>query len=761
MNFVMEWDWQHGLNIRKRRKLSIMGRYKENWKTYNIVFMVIMILVSVPYVFCLKQSGLDNSWIYVLNTICASRQYTFGKDIVFTYGPLGFLNFCTKEGTNILVASFVWASMLIIHIVLLYQYFFKLKKGEEGKAVFLGVLLYTIADLPWNEYYICYIALFSIMLALNGYKKNIYIFTIILAGSLYIKFSLFMMVSGLFAVYLLFGYFYDKSLYKYCAIRMLIGFCCSPLIYFAISGFSLINFKDYIKGSMEIASGYNVAMSIHDNDVYIIWILVAMLAFLACIMLTIKCGMYNFMVMAFVGSCLLMSYKHGFVRSDHMRAALNGMLIFLSIIPAFLKWDKIHEIVGRRKALYIILLSVVFSIAVIQNGFDSINVVNRIRNRVFELPVTLKNVLDQEVENINPLPKSMLEEIGDASVTIYPWEISYCMSNDLNYVPLTTLQAYSTYTPYLDKMSATKIWSDNAPKYIIFSLDTIDNRWPLIECPQTWEAIRNNYFIQLQEGDLFLLKRQNDTDDVKYDLVQESEFSLDDAIELNDCDYVKIFADLNIAGKLAKIFWKIPEVNMHVFYSDGTEATHRVLLDMLSEGAEIGAMATTNEVLIDILNDTGHMGVVDKIAFEGKGIKFYRKNIKIEFYKSLSNGNLYPNENIKTNYAEEILDVDPSGFEIREEAVKYTVDFERGNQFYQFLTGWAFISDIDLLTDDCIFAVEVDGRFYKCDRTIREDVKEYFNLPVDRVGYSVIYNSGEKGNMCIIDMEHRIIYKTK
>lgn len=738
-----------------------MGRYKENWKMHNIVFIVIIILVSVPHVFSLKLSGLDNSWIYVLNAICASRQYTFGKDIVFTYGPLGFLNFCTNEGTNVLVASLVWMSMLIIHVILLYQYFFKLKRGEEGKVVFLGVLLYIVSDLPWNEYYICYIALFSLMLALNGYKKNIYIFTIILMGSLYIKFSLFMMVCGLFAVYLLFGYFYDKGLYKYCAARMLIGFCCSPLIYFGISGFSIINFKDYIIGSMEIASGYNVAMSIPDNDVYIIWILIAVLAFLACVMLMMKCGMYNFMVMAFVGSCLLMSYKHAFVRSDHMRAALNGMLIFLSIIPAFLRWDKVRENVGKRKTLYITLLSVVVSIAVIQNGFDSINIVNRIRNRVFELPVTLKNVMNQELENINPLPKPILEEIGDASVTIYPWEISYCMSNDLNYVPLATLQAYSTYTPYLDRMSAEKIWDREAPEYILFSLDTIDNRWPLIECPQTWEAIKNNYYIQLQEGDLFLLKRKNNIDTIKYDLVQTSEYSLNDIIELNDCDYIKIFADLNSGGKLAKIFWKIPEVNMHVFYSNGIEATHRVLLDMFSEGVGIGTLATTNETLIDILNDTGHMGSVDKITFEGKGIKFYRENIKVEFYKSSSDRELYPNENIRTNYAEEISDVDFSGFETKEGTVEYTVDFDSGNQFYRHLTGWAFISDIDLLTDDCIFAIEVDGKFYKCDRTLRQDVKEYFSLPVDRIGYSIIYSSSEKGNMCIIDMEHHTIYKAK
>ncbi|EOS21339.1 hypothetical protein C804_06020 [Lachnospiraceae bacterium A4] len=375
------------------------------------------------------------------------------------------------------------------------------------------------------------------------------------------------------------------------------------------------------------------------------------------------------------------------------------------------------------------------------------------------MPLSIEAMLEQNTEQLCPLPEAISKEIGDASVSIYPWEISYCASNNLNYIPLATIQAYSTYTPYLDKISAAKFLNSDPPEYILLTLNTIDNRWPFIECPQTWEAIKNNYYIKIQEDDLFLLKRRDESVTVNYELINTDDYTLDDAIELNGADYIKISARLSIKGSLAKTLWKIPEINMHVYYSDGSEATHRVLLDMFTEGVSIATLPTTKETLTDVLNDTGHLSSVSKIVFEGDGLRCYKHAIKVEFYKTSSNKNIHPNENIKTNYTNEIEDINFSLYEIRQDSVNCNIEAQIGNQYYKRLIGWAYIKDIGQFTDQCQICIEIDGKYYPCTIIPRGDVKDAFDLPTDLVGFTILYNNGMVGKVCIIDKENHIVYK--
>src|SRR4030081_922779 len=56
------------------------------------------------------RPGLDESWAWALNTV-PQTSYIFGKDVVFTYGPLGFLMSPRPFGHN-----FQWASCFAVCI---------------------------------------------------------------------------------------------------------------------------------------------------------------------------------------------------------------------------------------------------------------------------------------------------------------------------------------------------------------------------------------------------------------------------------------------------------------------------------------------------------------------------------------------------------------------------------------------------------------------------------------------------------------------
>lgn len=53
--------------------------------------------------------------------------------------------------------------------------------------------------------------------------------------------------------------------------------------------------------------------------------------------------------------------------------------------------------------------------------------------------------------------------------------------------------------------------------------------------------------------------------------MKEDSISINDEIAIEDFDYLKLDFKLNFWGKFVKMIWKIPEIDMHVYYDDGTQ----------------------------------------------------------------------------------------------------------------------------------------------------------------------------------------------
>lgn len=738
----------------------LQEKYKRHWKIYNTIIIAVVILTSFPRVFQAITAGLDSSWMYALNKFFAEG-YVYGNDIVFTYGPLGWLFSISNIGNNMLLGMCFWSIILGMHGLLLYQYLFIIKKDNYIIFTVVSLLLFAISDNQLPEYYICYLAILALCITISGIKQDIYIFCALFMLSLYLKFSLFMMIGIALVIYVLLGYFYDKNLYAYCRKRIFGAVVLLPFIYFVLEKGTIRDFVSYIKGMLELAGGYSVAMSMGENDSYIIWIIIAAVAWFICVVLSYKKNFYNTVILSVTSGCLFMCYKHGFVRDDHYIFGMNAMLLFLSISVMFLDWNAIRDLMEeRKKSIFYALYCGVIGVAIVQNGFSAINIVGTIRNRVFELPMELANTYKQEQGNINKLPDTFLNRIGDSTVSIYPWEISYCASNDLNYIPLAAVQAYSIYTNYLDEISAKKLMGDGAPSYIIFSLDTIDNRYPLIECPQTWETIKNNYYIDAIDGSLYLLKHREQTVEADYESIGECSVGKESRVQVNEADYVKIDTDLNIKGKLAKMFWKIPEVYMHVHYENGQELTKRVLLDMFAGGVDLSTIVCDNNTFIDTINGEKKIAKVSYVEFEGAGLKYYKNDMMVEYFNDLSTKDKVNNYEIGVGYAEETSSNKFSEFSIIEGAVNSNIDSNCGNAEYSELKGWAYVDGVPNQAEHIEVYIEEDGVYYKCDKISREDVQNHFGLNTDLVGWEVLINKGNiQGTVCVVDTKNQIIYK--
>lgn len=238
------------------------------------------------------------------------------------------------------------------------------------------------------------------------------------------------------------------------------------------------------------------------------------------------------------------------------------------------------------------------------------------------------------------LPSEFIKAVSQDTAAIYPMEISF--TEDIqNYKSMPVIQAYSAYTSWLDEQNAEFYSATNAPKFIVFNTEAIDERFPLIECPQTWFEIFRNYDVKLHkdikfsdsDSGLFLLERRPERK-FKSEKKITHTYSRNDVISIPDTDNLCIMnADmkLNLMGKIMKTFYKIPAVLMTAEFKDGRVITKRVLPDVLRNDTIISSLILDDNDFLCFMNGDLSAGKVKSIKFTGDGIKYYSDEIAITF----------------------------------------------------------------------------------------------------------------------------------
>jgi hypothetical protein len=82
------------------------------------------------------------------------------------------------------------------------------------------------------------------------------------------------------------------------------------------------------------------------------------------------------------------------------------------------------------------------------------------------------------------------------------------IANQSPYRPLPVFQSYMAYTPRLARENAAFLASDGAPRWLLFNLDTIDNRFPAIDDADLWPLLLTLYQPAGQVDRFLLLERR-------------------------------------------------------------------------------------------------------------------------------------------------------------------------------------------------------------------------------------------------------------
>lgn len=611
---------------------------KDHKKT---IALMIYGVLSFPWFWGIISNGLDDSWIYALNKITELNNIKFGRDVVFTYGPLGFLY--APMYTN---QCYLYA--LIIYIILFLGQLLLIKSLIDSGHVSFGRLTIVIflafysnlCGRPDRYIQYCFLMALAAMWKKPGdiFSSLYYILTTIVA--FYFKFSIAISAIGVTVIFFVSELILKRNKRIW---MILIPIAAIPIIYLIYNP-SIIDFLRFIKGSWNISTGYNSAMTMQLYDKYVYLMIVLIVLYIIILLLQIgNPKKDNFFLMLWLSPALFMSYKHMYVRAGGDSLNYYGEIISELVILVLL-FDFDYLIHGLRKDKRIRKIQaglmasfVLFGIVSYETTIDPWNALYE-RFHGFSASIYYLNEeqYEKRLKSISSVPKQYIETIGDASFTSYPWEISFIEpmgEQSLNYIPLFTLQAYSTYTDYLDDHSAYMLRQENAPEYMLLTFTTIDSRLPFIEAPATWKAIMERYeLIDFDNNSYcYLLKRKKNSI-VKIDNANSHIIAnKTDLIDCLDYDEMRIDAKLNTLGALAKLFWKIPEVDMEITYSNGTVKRGRILLDLLINGVPIKGLPYDYDTIQNSLCGDGSLSTISTIKLYGDGLQFYDDKIEVQF----------------------------------------------------------------------------------------------------------------------------------
>ncbi len=456
---------------------------------------------------------LEQSWQGVLSYF-AFKGLQFGKDVIFTYGPLGYITTDTYSGY--LLASRVGFELLL--------------KGVFA-VLMVAVALRLRAILRW--WFIVNIVFFSPVSV-----DAVYLFAIILTACYAIESQLSPLVAlgmgVLFAVVSLtkFTFFllcavsllavavYALTKRKRLRATVLVAtylVCVGSLWH--LTGQQLSGVLPFLRGACEVASGYAEAMSIY-GPWLAFWSGFGALLLGGSLLMGLAWASEekdrDLAILLVFGAGLFLAWKEGIVRAD--RSHLYSLFAFLLfVVPA--AWATFRPPARHRRLLLgvtlIALVSPYILLFLVRPQFFG-QLLPLVSERIvgnataFIDPSGFRATLDGTLSRIqqeNALPE-MKRLIGQESVDVFGYEQAIVLLNDLNYRPRPVFQGYSAYTPLLLARNRDFYLGPTAPAFVIFKYQTIDDRLAAEDDAGALEVILRDYEPVAVEREYILWKRK-------------------------------------------------------------------------------------------------------------------------------------------------------------------------------------------------------------------------------------------------------------
>jgi hypothetical protein len=578
--------------------------------------------------------------------------FIWGSDIVFTFGPLGYLAMPAFPEAGwvavrnyeifryvLIVASLVliqrrvrpyWVGLVGIGMFGLVAVLQSAFRPEQLEFAALGFALAVYAGLPkirfWEAPFLGFLSAFC------GFTKL----------------NIGVEIAVLFLAYLSVIFFDPRQNHqrpKRITLSALGVAAVSAIVIFWQSGGSISKLLAYLIYAIPVLSGYSEAMAVSGDLVNIYSALLIMLLVAAVVLFSRCKEPYILVIIPAVALCFFF-FKKGAVREP------AGVLLMRLIIPIVLLM--IVSKTRRDRVLFTLLgiCSLLFGTYLfkqalpgfIQFGKDQLMQKNR---AALVLSMVRYRQVARSIEAAYPaalqsrlLDSEIKAEISNHSVDVVPQYQDYVRANRLKWNPRPVFQSYATYAPSLDHLNSLHIQRSGAAEKIILGWETVDYRCRLGDDPLTTLSVINWYDLQARRPNFRLLTRRptprfsSEAPAGQTIVTWGKSFEIpktrDDELLLMKTEVTRSFC-----GKILDLSFRLNPVFLDGFLRSGARVRGRLVQANLGEGIIISDWPRILAEA-DVFWDKRAMAQADRVSricFQTASPWQYKPSIRIQWYR--------------------------------------------------------------------------------------------------------------------------------
>jgi hypothetical protein len=597
-------------------------------------------IATVPQLLVPLGRGVDESWIYAINYL-PDLGYAFGRDVLFTYGPLGYLLFPAPIGTTLPIAvGFVVLVQAALVGVVLDRYL----RSRSIWLILTFVVLYLLAAGIGLSYENHALILVGLILSIVPGQARGGLWAVaaacLAAVLLYAKLNL-----GLAAAAALLVAWVVWWRQRW--LRPARAFLYLGLPYLAavlLLSFPLmqgpVNLARWLSGGLDLVTGYAESMALPITPVALVLAASAALAVVATAAWVGRAEPMATLRALPVGVILLAAFRHAFIRQDgHPFFAVAVAAMAILVLNTTSRRAFARVIAGASLLLPLALLGSGASLgSAIVQAFDARPGGSTLISS-FHLDDVRRTLVVESRANLvdERLPPEMLAVVQGETVDSLPVGLTFLYVNDLSWIPNPALQTYVVFSPRLDKLNAEHFARAAAPSFLLYQFTDIDQRHPILAYPAMWRSILRHYQLSQQPhsfgpfGEVALIEKRRAPVPLRMQTRVRSRGRFGEWIEVPPIDSLA-FASIDLRhttfGRLTLLLWRIEPLFIDLQYEDGRDLTFRFVPGTARNGVLLNYLPSSMFELLNLFQGIRPAAVV-RFRIRGPGTGSYQEPFAI------------------------------------------------------------------------------------------------------------------------------------
>jgi len=563
----------------KTRMTAMLQIQKATWPRAGMlalpgfVFLLVTYVLPPPPPTVPTWNLLEGSWQTAL-TDAFLRRAQFGRDIVFTYGPWGFV--VKPRGDPRIYPWLVGARLLITLAFLLGSSQIAVRRIRQptGQFLFLAWIVLISDPVAVLPMVLLAAALPSKQGGRTGTTPVVHLLAIACALTMWVKFTGFVTVGALA------GALAVQDFIKRRLPLISLEIAAASVAFWLLARQTIFALPSFLRGALSIALSYSAEMYLSGPswELILAVLLMAAIGFPSVVLLFQRRAWFLWPSVAWAALLFFLQLKETFVRHDPfhvwmgMISALVPCALILLCRAGFFSPDsktpQEAHIVTRTCIALAVILAVLFPVLELpgMGGLDRIYTVVQSVHSLMGLTRGRSLSADyqqrlQEFQRRNPLGHVQ------GTVDFFPDKQAMLYGNGMQVHLPPVPQAFSAYNSYLSGRNASFFRGANRPNFVFFDVAPIDNRYPSSSDPMSWLALMACYEPSGTRS-RYLLLRTAACEETTLELVAETRTRVLKSVATPFADGYAIWAQIDIrlnwAGEIVAALTRPPLTELAV-----------------------------------------------------------------------------------------------------------------------------------------------------------------------------------------------------